>query len=207
MRRTVLSATAVTAAIFLAGCSSGGGAADERSAPDLPELTEPAPVDETPVASTDEPETNDRGNIVKALGEEGGTTTPDGDPVMTFAVDAITPDIACTEEYAPEPENGHLTAIQFRVATKPGVTPEDLGYASINAYNFKFIGSDGLTFSNVDTIATYGCLDRGAMFPSDQLRPGSQYAGTILLDLPEPSGTIVYAPSFLSNISGWEWNY
>ena len=153
------------------------------------------------------PPTNARGNIVKSLGEEGGLTSPDGRTLYSFSIDAITPDVPCTEEYSSyDTENGHITSVQMRVATQ-AFTPDDFSYLTVSSSDFVFIGSDGLTFTNVDTIATYGCISDSLKFPSDQLRPGSQYAGAILLDLPETSGTLIYQPSLIIGGGGWEVSY
>lgn len=152
------------------------------------------------------PPTNNRGNIVKALGEEGAVMAEDGTPLFTFAIDSITPDATCTEEYSSyESENGNLTAVDMRVSTAPA-SLEELGYLTVSPGDFSFIGSDGLTFTNVDTIATYGCISDSEKFPSDALNPGSQYAGTVLLDLPETSGILIYQPSSVYS-GGWEISY
>ncbi|RZU30475.1 hypothetical protein [Blastococcus saxobsidens] len=198
----------VSAVLVLAGCGSSVSE-DSSAGPELPDVQteEEANASADAEAEAGQPERNERGNIVKAIGEEGGLTGPDGDPVLTFAVDSITPDVQCTEDYASPPENGHLTAVQLRVATAPGVSAEDLGFLSVSAYDWNFIGADGVTVTNLDTIATYSCLAQGALFPSDTLRPGSQYAGTLLLDLPAPSGTLVYSPSSVYDGSGWEWQF
>ena len=54
------------------------------------------------------------------------------------------------------------------------------------------------------TIATYGCLPEQQMLTSGQMIPGSQYTGMIILDVPEPNGTLIYRPSSLME-GGWEW--
>lgn len=212
-RRVAGLALVGAAAIALTAC--GGGSVKEvegnASAPTLPsaQSEEEANASADAQASTSSaagPSTNQRGNIVKTLGEEGGVTAEDGTFLYTFAFDSITPDVPCTEEYASDPENGHLTAVKLRLSTG-AVTPDQLGYLSVSGYDFKFIGSDGLTFTNVSTAATYSCLDQSALFPSAQLSPGSQYAGVVLLDLPEAAGTLIYQPSYLSAGGGWEISY
>lgn len=205
MSRVTLAAVSATAALLLAACGGNTATEDASDGPELPDAA--SSESSEPKEEDSGPERNDRGNIVKALGEEGGLTGADGEPVLTFAVDAITPDVQCTEDFASPAENGHLTAVQVRAATTPGVTAEDLGYMTINAYDWAFVGADGITFSNVDTIATYGCLNQSVLFPQDQLRPGSQYAGTILLDLPAASGALIYTPSSVMDGTGWEWSF
>lgn len=222
---TILRRTALAATIALTLTACGGSIADEVaaqqrfvSAPTLPDVPgaqpditdeyEPEPTTAAP--TTTEPavptsEVNARGNIVKTLGEEGGLFAEDGTALYTFAIDAITPDVECTEDYSYDPENGHLTAVQMRVSTG-AVSPDELGYLSVSSYDFQFIGADGLTFTNVSTIATYSCVDPSSEFPGSQLAPGSQYAGVVLLDLPAANGTLIYQPS-ISYDGGWEISY
>jgi hypothetical protein len=216
LRRAASVILTATAALTLTACgNSVDEAQNNASAPTLPSVQSEeeanasadaraaAEAAASKAAKSSGPKTNERGNIVKTLGEEGGVISEDGTSLYTFAFDSIAPDVPCTDEYSTyDPENGHLVAVQMRVATA-AVNADELGYLTVGAHDFKFIGSDGLTFTNVDTIATYGCISDSLKFPSDQLRPGSQYAGVVLLDLPATSGTLIYQPSSLSE-GGWE---
>jgi hypothetical protein len=211
-RRVAGLAMAGAAAITLTAC--GNTTTDDTSAgPALPsvqneEANASADAEASAAAATTSgPKTNQRGNIVKTLGEEGGLTSEDGRTLYTFAIDSISPDVPCTEEYSSyDPENGHITAVQMRLATQ-AFTPDDFSYLTVSSSDFSFIGSDGLTFTNVDTMATYGCIADSKKFPSSDLQPGSQYAGIVLLDLPEASGTLIYRPSSVYNGGGWEISY
>jgi hypothetical protein len=42
--------------------------------------------------------------------------------------------------------------------------------------------------------------------PSGPLGSGQQYVGTLVLDVPEPSGIVQYQPLYLSQ-GGWEWHF
>jgi hypothetical protein len=215
MRKLV---TLLAAATALTAC--GSQAAD--GAANSPEL--PAPVaDSSPAADSTPPEgsepepepegpkLNDRGNIVKEMGEEGAIMTEAGDaPWVTFTVDSVKP-AECTpewQEYGSPPENGHLVAVQMRFATTPAMAGEPgLEYFTVSGYDFNFIGSDGVTVSSLDTMATYSCLPENQLLTSDALRPGQQYRGAVVLDVPEPSGVLVYQPSSLWIDGGWEWEF
>ena len=210
LRRTIIGVSIALAVTACGGNTIEGAASGASDAPTLPsaqseeEANASADAEASASSSAAGPSTNQRGNIVKTLGEEGGLTSEEGKTFYTFAIDSITPDIPCTEEYTTsDPENGHLTAVQMRLSTQ-AFTPDELSYLTVSSSDFTFIGSDGLTFTNVDTIATYGCLSGSVKFPSDQLNPGSQYAGVVLLDLPQTAGTLVYKPSSVYGTGGWE---
>lgn len=159
-------------------------------------------------AGAAEPGVNGRGNIVKAVGEEGGLTDESGAELLTFAVDSIAVDPQCTadwQEYGTPLDPGHhLVAVQVRVATSPLVSEED--FFSLSSYDFKFIGADGITVDALDGMATYGCLEDSQTFTSDVLGPGQMYAGAIVLDLPAASGTLVMAP-YWGQTGGWEYGF
>lgn len=154
------------------------------------------------------PAPNARGNILAGFGEEGGITDEAGADVLTFAVDGITVDPACTSDYAdygtPVGPGHHLVAVQMHVATTPLVSDDD--FLSVSGYDFRFIGADGITVDSLDGISTYGCLEDSQTFTSDILGPGQQYAGTVLLDVPAAAGTLVFDPSW-GQTGGWEYNF
>ena len=166
----------------------------------------PSELDQTPVEPEPEPEgplLNERGNIEKVLGEEGGIANFEGTPLVTFAVDAIKP-VECTEEYYDyEPENGRIIAVDMRVATAPELGSE---YFSVSGFEFSYIGENGVTVSNLSTIATYSCLPEKELLISGQMTPGSQYVGKVLLDVPAETGTLVYRPMSVAD-NGWEWKF
>ena len=202
MRKTVVAGLVVVA---LAGCSQQ--ADSETEANELPAATT---AEETAAPATPSgPARNDRGNIVKALGEPGGVSNlavENGEKqLITFAIDAIAP-VTCTEDYASPAENGHLVAVDLRVATAPELSEvPDLGYFTIGSSDWQFVGADGVTISALDTIATYGCLDQQSMFPSDPLAPGSRYVGKLVFDLPATTGSLIYRPYIADG--GWEWSF
>jgi hypothetical protein len=208
--RRILHTLTVTAAVglLLTACS-GGQATEAADGPELPApdiaaapTTSEAPAEEGPVR-------NERGNIVKALGEEGGITDqkPGEDPVpiVTFAIDSIAP-VECTEPYGSPPENGQMVAVSMRISTAPELATASNPYFSVSPVEFSYIGPDNITVTNLATIATYGCLSQGEMLTPDQMMPGSQYVGKIVLDLPAATGTLVYRPSMIFE-GGWEWSF
>lgn len=208
MKARLLAACA-TCTLLLAAC--GGGAATESSA-DAPSLPETSAAQSAPTTAAG-PSRNARGNVVKALGEEGGFTANENPDqvVVTFALDSISP-AECDEYYDPAyspPENGHLMTIALRFATAPELADTQLGqYLSVSAQDFQFVGADGVTVTNVGTLAAYTCQGSGPdAFPQSPLAPGSSYAGTLVLDLPATNGVLMYRPSFLTGGGGWEWAF
>lgn len=201
----------VTAGLFagslaLTACSGNGAAGEQASGPTLPPTTTSAGETTTPPSG---PVLNERGNIVKALGEEGGFTPAQGstDRFLTFAVDAVTPDVPCTGDYPQAPENGHLVRVDLRASTSASATPTDLAGISFYAANWQFIGSDGVTVSGqtLATVGAFSCLPTSEQFTTDPLAPASQYRGAVVIDAPEAHGTLVYRPAFMQG--GWEWTF
>jgi hypothetical protein len=209
-----IAAAGVVLTAALAGCA--GSVEDTADGPELPAASssvaadpglgeqEPAPEESAPTPEEPAgPPTSQRGNIIKQIGEEGGFT--DGDTVLaSFAVDKITPDLKCQASNSYPPENGHMLGVDMRFATTPELAGSSLDYLTVSPYDFQFVGRDGLTTTNLGTMATYSCVDEQDRFTSSRLNPGSQYAGTIALDVPDTSGVLIYKPSLGGGL-GWEW--
>lgn len=203
MKRSALVAATFVVALMLAACAADKQA-DSTGKLALPSTAAAAPS--TTAAPTSD--RNARGNIVKAMGEEAGflsRSDPSKD-LLTFAVDSVTVDPPCTADYTQPTENGHFVALAMRLATSPDMAEEpDLSYFTVNPNDFSFVGADGLTVSNLATMAAYSCIDQGQMLTSNALAPGSQYAGTVVLDVPATTGVVIYHP--MGNPSGWEWSF
>ena len=200
------------AVLALSACGTAqqtDGANNEASPIPLPSIPSEATT-EAP-ATPEGPPRSPRGAIVKALGEEGGfgDETQGGKEVITFAVDAISP-AQCTsdwQEYGSPAENGHLIAVSLRMATAPELAQSEMAsYFTVSAYDFNFVSPDGVTHTDLGTMATYGCLQESESFTQNPLAPGSAYVGKIVLDLPAPNGILVYRPSVLGG-GGWEWSF
>src|SRR3954451_351417 len=117
--RPAVVAVLAVSGLSLAACGSSVKGTVSAAGQSTPSLA--APTSSAPVATTSAgPSLNARGNIVKALGVEGGWGDVDGQPTVTFVVDSITPDLPCDRAYAEKPENGHFVGIHMRMATAPG---------------------------------------------------------------------------------------
>lgn len=205
----VLAVTAIT----LTAC---GGTASETASETSARATLPeAPSSSVAPSTTAEPtptgpERNERGNIVKKMGQEGAFLDPEGNDLVVFAIDAIGP-VQCTADWAEwgeEPENGHLIAADLRMATTPefqGSLIQEYGF-TVNPNDFQFVRPDGVTVSNLATMSTYGCIPDGETFTQNELNPASQYTGKVVLDVPALKGTLIYKPFFAED-GGWEWSF
>ncbi|MGY1633057.1 hypothetical protein ACI784_15250 [Geodermatophilus sp. SYSU D01186] len=200
--RALVMATAA-AVMALSACGGVESAATTKARLTLPPTTSAAPTTTAPAPPT--PERNARGNLVKGLGEAGGFGHPDtGEDMVSWAVDEIVVDLPCTEPYYDyEPENGHIVGLRLRVSTGSDLSP--LGYFAVDEQDFSYIGPDGITRSNIYSVSAYACLPSSEQFTTDELGPSQQYVGTVVLDVPGTTGTIVYKPSAAEG--GWEWNF
>lgn len=70
--------------------------------------------------------------------------------------------------------------------------------------HFKVVGSDGVTVSDVRGNG-YSCLGASEAFTTDQLGPGQQYVGTVVIDSPVTTGALIY--TYPGMTTGWEWQF
>lgn len=147
-----------------------------------------------------------RGNLVKQIGESAGVRDENGEYLVTFVVNSISTDVVCAEPSASPAENGLFAVLDVSVETSPNMLNSELiEYFSMDATSFTAIGPDGTT-SNASpfTAATLFCLDESEVLPSS-IGPGEKARGKVLLDLQNPSGTLIYEDFWTD--SRWEWTY
>ena len=211
MRRTF--AVGVAVALLVSGCSDADEPADDQpaasSADDGPLALPPAPSSSATPAPTTSPspsapaEPNERGNVVQVTGQQAGIQGPDGRQQVIFSVDSVVVDQPCSGEQS-APMNGHYLGVQVRVTTG------DLGFLggtwSMSANDFAVVQPDGTLRFDLATEGALDCLDGSGRFPTTALEPGRKYTGTIVLDSPVTSGTLVFAPPGLQG-NGWEWQF
>lgn len=220
--KRIIAACAVLAILLLAGCSSGGGwgpefvAQQQNSAPetqsgksethsDAPDTSyESTPSTVSTPPPPPKPALNVRGNIEKAIGEIAGATS-NGGKLFDFVITGITPGFQCSSGYANPPENGQFLAVSMTVTAGPSVAQMG-GSMNISGYDFQIIGVDGVAESNVQSVATYSCLDNAQQFPAQGIPQGTTANGTIVLDTKNASGFLVFRPPFMSD-AGWEYKF
>ena len=210
-KRTVVLLTA--AALSLAACGGGTAAPQaERSSTTATLRTTltlpPSTTSKPPASSTAGPKTNDRGNILKTFGEQGGLTYADpargNELAVTFSVDSIKVDPGCPAGGQPA-ELGHFVDVSFRLATASDAPIQSL----LLIYDdWHVVGPDGVRENdNVSPAATFGCYPDSENFPDGMIGPGTQLVGHIVLDSKNTSGSVIFSPSGIQNVAGWEWTF
>lgn len=184
------------------GTTSPNATSPETTA--SPSTTTP---DATPSATPTRPapQTNGRGNVVLALGDE--LTVFDGETgavALAIAVDSVDADVLCTGPAHPAPTNGDLVAVLVRVTTGPDLSAVG-GEPTVRAADFQFLAPDGGTLVGAGTPSAAGCVPEADRFPADPMTAGQVLSGVVVLDVPATTGTLVFAPDFLP--VGAEWHY
>ena len=205
----------------IAACSSGSEepeATEETTAPaDVEAVASPTPAeDTTPTPTPEETETADversqRGNVIKEVGETAlsayDAADVEGTTWLEFQVTDIEVDGTCTAEFAEPPENGSFIFVSLSVSTASNWPPDMEGInVDFIPTDWSIVGQDGLTESNLDTIATYSCLPEGELLPVNGIGPGENVVGKVVLDSANPSGVLVFRP-WWGGGPGWEWAF
>ncbi len=124
-----------------------------------------------------------------------------GAGLYSITVVGVTPDVACTAPGATAAENGHLVAVELLVTTVSDVVADD-GGNTFDATDFVVVASDGTTIYPA-TAAASACLTPEEGLPAGSLPAGQQYAGTVVLDVTETTGSIVHRPDPLAAGAVW----
>lgn len=190
--------------ILLAACSTGTTPANEGGAPKLPDppASSQPPADHTKDGheAGDQDGRNERGNLVKELGEVAGfgpMENLDGPQGATFSIDKIEIDPPC-DPYMPEPK-GHLLRLHVRAATGSDQRYADLLGSVLNSFSFSVLGKDGVTKP-----ADFGTCSEDAMTPP-LFGPNQKYTLLVELDVPVASGRLILDAGLTNG--GWEWKY
>lgn len=200
--RFKIAATAAVIPLLIVGC--GSAATSSPSAPTVaPATTEQPSVDATPGAGEAGAKSS-RGNLIKKVGE-GASVTDKGKTVATFVVNSIQVDPKCTNQYATPSENGHFIALNVSMETDPALAESVNPQFGLAGYAWKVVADNGTTFNGqVMSGPSFSCLNDKESFPS-ALGPGEKATGTIILDVPTPTGVLIHQQGFMP--LGWEWEY
>jgi len=200
VKRLALACTALALALTACGTHTGTG----DNAPALPATDSSSGATAATDAGQAKQTTNERGFIVKQLGETAcfGGAGKNCEGGVSFAIDQVDVDPQCP---LLAPSNGlHALVLHVRVATGADAQVADQVGGVINPFNFVEIGKDGITRD-----VQFGtCSDTSAGLP-DKFGPNQQYQGVLDLEVPEASGTIALQLMATEEDGqrGWEWTY
>lgn len=152
---------------------------------------------------------NERGQIIKEIGESAGSRTngQDAPPTLTFKVTSIKP-IQCDMPYA-VPPTGTLIAVALEVETTaeysgPLTVNGQAGQISFGPHYWKGYADNGTRMNTVESNSLHNCMaDRSRLLP-DYIGKGEKLNGLVLLDVSSPSGEVAFDPS---GSGGWIWKY
>lgn len=166
-----------------------------------------APVEKQAESKPADPAKSSRGNfIAKVGGTASFTDSISQKEVAKVTVTKIAKG-ACTEQYAQPAENGNIVFVTVNLQTTPALAESSFPKFDLGSSNFKFIAKNGTTFNgNLGTVATYSCVPQDKTLPMAGLGPDEKATGLIVLDVPQPSGTLVLN-SPLYGTTGYEYNF
>lgn len=147
-----------------------------------------------------------RGNLIKEIGEVGGTGHCGDDPCLTFVMTSIDVSDQCESTGGVSPQ-GQFVHASMRIDTHADAASEMPDTLNFNASSWAFtaIDSDGFTISSEDL---HGGSD--SFFYCDfpptiefPLKPASKYQVDYLLDVPLNATHLVMSP--YGGAATWEW--
>jgi hypothetical protein len=153
---------------------------------DTPSPTETPTPSDTPSA-TEMPTPGPQRNTTLALGETHQETDASGKPIFSIALASVAVDLTCTAADSRPAKRGHLVGLNVRVLSGPETT--------VSAEDFQFRSSDGDAVTDVATASAAACLDETGSWPGGRPGPDQPVAGTIVVDVPAVTGTILYRPA------------
>ncbi|MGV9192764.1 hypothetical protein ACQ143_00255 [Microbacterium sp. MC2] len=213
MRRftSLIAAAAVVAA--LTGCTSAPVEPDADHLPSAdPVVTEPAPEPEAPEEPEPTPSSepafgerivNDRGNVIKEVGQLAGLTLSNSDDTAAqLVVTDIVVDIDCTNEFADPAQNGHLLGIHLNVETTPALAQDPYPSLSFSEYGWVAFDADDKRVNDPIGNGPY-CMATSDQLPYD-IGPAQSVSGWVVLDVPTEHGSVALT---MGAPTGWEWSY
>jgi hypothetical protein len=128
---------------------------------------------------------------------------PTGATAFSITVDSLVADATCTAPGKLPTQNGHLVGVGLRVTA--GDAPADGAMPVFHPADFQFLDAHGAPVRGVHTDSAAACFGAADDFPSVHLGPDQKATGTIVLDVPESTGTVAYRPS--SGITSLLWKF
>lgn len=147
----------------------------------------------------DAPPRSERGNIIKAIGQQAGVTGQCAQDCVNFTVTDIATAPACDNPL--EPIDGRLLSVTLDITTQPDAPKDDMT-GMFQTFNWAVVDGAGTTHSNGSGELMSPCLDDANAIGA-YLSPGSHYTGTLLFDVPADSKILVLD---MFGQASWEWN-
>ena len=202
----------IACAVLLAGCSSPAPAvvtvtapAATTSAPSAtPTTATPSPIPTTDAPTT--PETSERGNIPKDLGDEAVLVDGNGDEAARFKVTKIETGYQCTSDIADKSANGQFVAIWMDVRTTKAIDfdSDDSGVVPyFNTVDWEVVDKSGETENDSEGNGPYCARDADAL--PVQIEKAMHVKGVVVLDTAVKHGHLVFIQDYMD--SGWEWDF
>lgn len=198
--KSLVSLALIGSAFALSAC---GEAAPSTSGP-----ATAAPVEKQVETKPAEPTKSERGNFIAKVGSTASfkdmLTEKETAKVTVTKIAKGT----CTAQYAQPVENGNFLFVTVAIQTTPALAEASYPKFDLNGTNFKFIAKNGTTFNaSLASAPTYSCLPQEQTLPSAGLGPAEKVTGVIVLDVPQPSGTLIMTNSFSGGNDGFEFAF
>lgn len=198
---------AATAALgfVVTGCSNAAETAEAPTAP----VVESMAATPTPSPSVSAgPKKSPRGNYIKAPGETGSMWTgADKKTTVVFTINSITVDAPCTTDYAQPAEQGHFVVLDASIESTPELADSSFARFDLSPHSWQFVGANGTTFNgSLASGASYSCMTDNEILPINGVGPAEKVTGKIVLDVPAPTGTLIFKP-LGGSVGGWEWAF
>lgn len=201
--RTVL---AVSVAVLLTGCSG------PAPAPVITVTVAATSVSETPdenvitPSATPTPDTNERGNLPKKVGDQAVIVDGNGNEAVRLTVTKIQTHFKCTSSGAEKSKHGQFVAIWMDVQTTKAVDFNSDDSAVVPYFNtddWQVIGLDGTTENDSDGNSDY-CAKDSETLPT-QIEGAKHYKGVVVVDTKYKHGHLALIQDYSD--SGWEWDF
>lgn len=192
-------------ALILTACSGPQpqAAPTVSVAPATPPSATPAPTP-TPTSKT-----NERGQIIKNIGDTAGLGNPDGGDAVTmkFKVTSIKA-ITCDAPYATPPK-GQAIAVSMEIETTasfegPLIVNGAPGMISFSPYYWRGYADNGTRMNTVDSNIRQSCVSDPTVLLPDHIGKGDKLNGIVILDVSTPTGAVAFEPQ---EGVAWTWPY
>jgi hypothetical protein len=196
----MLAARRAVAAIALAAAVTTSAACSSPPAPLPPgDVPNAAPATTTPAAPTGlTPRTTSPRRSAKLLaGAPPTATSGSASPSMA------SPSTPMHDHLRPEARARALR--EGRRARDRREHARGVPIPGLSADYWSAIGPDGVTQPDVGSSAAYSCVDPDKTGLPLQLAPASKYRGSVVLDVADVTGTLVF--TLPTGGPGWEWQY